>query len=398
MNEHGGSTTPSARLVIHAVGARPNLVKMASVIEALRKAPSIRQVVAHTGQHYDRALSEDVAADLGFPEPDFRLGIGSGTHAEQTARTMVAFERVLMDLRPSLVVVAGDVNATLACSLAAAKLGVPIAHIESGLRSRDRSMPEEINRLLTDHLSDFLFVHCSEARSNLLAEGCRDERIHQVGNTMIDSLRRCEARARARRAWEGVGVTAGDYVLVTLHRPANVDRPDRLAAIVAELAALATTYPVVFPVHPRTRERFEKGGQTALLERAGVRLLEPVGYLDFLSLESEAGAVLTDSGGVQEETSALGVPCFTFRPNTERPITISQGTNTLLGDEPAAIRRVRPGERAEKTIPLWDGRAGERVAAVLAQALIGQMHEHGRAGHGSARDDSPQASEETTLE
>ncbi|MHB8059232.1 MAG: non-hydrolyzing UDP-N-acetylglucosamine 2-epimerase [Gaiellaceae bacterium] len=366
------SSPPSPPLVVHAVGARPNFVKMAPVIRALEKAPGIRQVVVHTGQHYDRNLSDDIVADLGLPEPKLNLGIGSGTHAEQTGRTMIAFERVLLDLRPSLVVVAGDVNATLACSLAAAKLGVPIAHVESGLRSHDWTMPEEINRTITDRLSRFLFIHSPEAREHLLEEGCGEERIHYVGNTMIDSLRRLEPRARERRAWEKIGVAPNGYILITLHRPSNVDEPTRLAAIVDELVRLSERAPVVFPVHPRTRSKLDVDGELARLEQAGARVLEPLGYLDFLSLETEASAIVTDSGGVQEEASALGIPCFTLRPNTERPITISQGTNTLLGDDPAELRRVDFARRPLPAIPLWDGHAGERIAAVLEQALSGE--------------------------
>ncbi len=359
---------------MHAVGARPNFVKMAPVIRALETAPGIKQVVVHTGQHYDRKLSDDIAADLGFPEPDIMLGIGSGTHAEQTGRTMIALEPVLRELEPSLVVVAGDVNATLACSLAAAKLGIPVAHVEAGLRSRDWTMPEEINRVVTDRLSTLLFTHSPEARENLLSEGCEGERIHYVGNTMIDSLRRLESSARARRMWEEIGVGAGGYVLVTLHRPSNVDSPERLAAIGAELVRMCEHAPVVFPVHPRTRARLGDG--LAKLEQAGAYVLEPIGYLDFLSLEAEAGAILTDSGGVQEEASALGVPCFTLRPNTERPITVSQGTNTLLGDDPAAIRLVRLLERSSPAIPLWDGHAGERVAEVIGDVLDRGFRDH----------------------
>jgi UDP-N-acetylglucosamine 2-epimerase (non-hydrolysing) len=362
-------THPPEIVVVYAVGARPNIVKVAPVLSALDGRKGFKQIVVHTGQHYDSELFGDIVADLDFPRPDISLGIGSGSHAQQVGRTLMAFEEVLETVRPSLVVVAGDVNATLACSLAAAKLGVPIAHIESGLRSRDRTMPEEINRVLTDHLSDFLFIHSPDARENLLAEGCPAEKIHYVGNTMIDSLRRLEGKARAQKAWEQVGVEAGEYVLVTLHRPSNVDQPDCLAAIVDELLVLSQRAPVIFPVHPRTRERLRDSGRLEQLERSGVHLLGPVRYLDFLSLETEAGAILTDSGGVQEEASALGIPCFTLRPNTERPITISQGTNTLLGDDPEAIRRVRLLQRSSPAIPFWDGHAGARVAEVIETTL-----------------------------
>lgn len=357
--------------VVFVVGARPNFVKTMPVVEALRAYDGIRSLVVHTGQHYDRALSQDVLDDLGFPAPDRFLGVGSGTHAEQTAGTLVAVERVLVEVEPALVVVSGDVNATLAAALAAAKLGLPVAHVESGLRSRDWAMPEEINRVLTDRLSDLLFTHSPEARENLVGEGIAAERIHEVGNTMIDSLRRLERPARERAAWEQLGLEESAYVLVTLHRPSNVDEPERLAAVARGLAELAGSAPVVFPVHPRTAARLDTEGLRDVLDGAGVVCLEPLGYLEFLSLEAGAGAVLTDSGGIQEETSALGIPCFTLRANTERPVTISLGTNTLLGDDPTAIASARPSVRppAPAEIPGWDGRAGERAARIVAELL-----------------------------
>jgi UDP-N-acetylglucosamine 2-epimerase (non-hydrolysing) len=363
--------------VVFAVGARPNFVKMAPVIEASRRRGLFRQVVVHTGQHYDERLSAEIIDDLGFPKPDRFLGIGSGSHGEQTGFTLVAFERVLLEDPPELVVVSGDVNATLACALAAAKLGVPVAHVESGLRSRDWSMPEEQNRVLTDRLSDFLFTHSPEAGENLLAEGIPRDRIHYVGNTMIDTLRRLEREARRRAAWAGLGAPEGGYALVTLHRPSNVDAEDRLGAIVSALVELGGRIPVVFPIHPRTRARLAAGDGLARLEDAGVVCLDPLGYLDFLSLECGAGLIVTDSGGVQEEAAALGVPCYTLRANTERPITISQGTNTLIGEDPAAISRVRLAEEAPapRAIPLWDGKAAERVADVLETALASSAEE-----------------------
>jgi UDP-N-acetylglucosamine 2-epimerase (non-hydrolysing) len=362
--------------IVHVVGARPNYMKMLPVIDGLTGRPGLGQLVVHTGQHYDPALSGAVLADLGFPEPDRHLGVGSGSHAEQTGRTLVEVERVLVAEGPDLVVVSGDVNATLAGALAAAKLGIPVAHVESGLRSRDWSMPEEINRVLTDRLSGLLFTHSPEARDNLLAEGIDAERIHEVGNTMIDSLRRLEARARGLTAWGALGLEPRHYVLVTLHRPSNVDGAERLEAVVNGLAELAERSPVVFPVHPRTRARLEATGLARRLEHAGVRVRDPLGYLEFLSFEAEAGAVLTDSGGIQEETAALGVPCFTLRANTERPVTLTLGTNTLLGADPAAIRRVEiPAEPpAPASIPGWDGRAGERAADAIA-AFLGVGHE-----------------------
>ena len=357
--------------VVFAVGARPNFVKMAPVVDAVGRRGLFRRLVVHTGQHYDERLSAEILDDLGFPRPDRFLGIGSGTHAEQTGFTLVAFERVLLEERPGLVVVSGDVNATLACALGAAKLGIPVAHVESGLRSRDWTMPEEQNRVLTDRLSDFLFTHSPDANENLAAEGIPAERIHFVGNTMIDTLRRLEGKARARAAWSRLGAEEGAYALVTLHRPSNVDSQGRLRAIVDALVGLGARTGVLFPVHPRTRARLASGDGLDRLERAGVRCLEPLGYLDFLSLECGAGLIVTDSGGVQEETTALGVPCYTFRSSTERPITITQGTNTLIGDDPAAIAAIPVGGNppVPRAVPLWDGHAAERVADVVADAF-----------------------------
>ena len=349
------------------VGARPNFVKMAPIIEALARRDHIRQYVVHTGQHYDERMSDEMLADLQFPEPDAFLGVGSGTHGDQTGRVLIAFEEVLLARRPDVVVVGGDVNSTLACALAAAKLGIPVAHVEAGLRSGDWTMPEEVNRVLTDRLSHFLFTHSPEAEENLTSEGIAPERIHYVGNTMIDSLRQFEVPARERKTWRGLGLAEREYVLITLHRPSNVDDPARLNPLVDGLCRLARRTPSVFPIHPRTRLRLQQAGRLEELEAAGVRCIEPVGYLDFLSLEIGSGALLTDSGGVQEETSALGIPCYTLRPNTERPVTISQGTNVLLGDDPGAIERVVPSARppAPCLIPLWDGRSGERIADCL---------------------------------
>jgi UDP-N-acetylglucosamine 2-epimerase (non-hydrolysing) len=365
--------TPDARLsdgrstIVHVVGARPNFVKMAPVIAALEQRGAFRQVVVHTGQHYDSKMSDEVLADLDFPDVDVFLGVGSGTHGVQTAKVLSEFEKVLIEVEPEVVVVAGDVNSTLACALAASKLGIAIAHIEAGLRSFDWSMPEEVNRVLTDRLSDLLFTHSPEATDNLEAEGIGRDRVHHVGNTMIDSLRRCEKRARGIAAWETVGMSERAYVLVTLHRPSNVDDPVRLAAIVQGLESLAAHSPVVFPIHPRTRARLAQDGGLSRLEAAGVACIEPVAYLEFLSLQAGAGAIVTDSGGVQEEASALGVSCFTFRPNTERPITLTHGSNVLLGEDPAEIADIRPVAHPPTpcAIPMWDGHAGRRVADIL---------------------------------
>lgn len=356
-----------AELVIHVVGARPNFVKMAPLIEALSQRGVHRQYVVHTGQHYDRKMSDEILADLGFPTPDCSLGVGSGTHGEQTGKVLMAFEKILLEQRPAVVVVAGDVNSTLACALAASKLGIPVAHLEAGLRSGDWTMPEEINRVLTDRLSDILLTHSPEAATNLEAEGVDGSRVRYVGNTMIDSLRRFEARARDRAAWLSHGVEQGEYVLVTLHRPSNVDEPRRLSDIVSALEAVGRDAPILFPVHPRTRARLCDADLLSRLEAAGVRCIDPVGYLDFLSLQAGAGAVVTDSGGVQEETAALGIDCYTLRANTERPVTITHGTNELLGDTPSALLGVRVSGRPPTpcAIPLWDGHAAERAADAL---------------------------------
>jgi UDP-N-acetylglucosamine 2-epimerase (non-hydrolysing) len=357
--------------VVHVVGARPNFVKMAPVIAALDERADVRQRIVHTGQHYDERMSAEMLSDLEFPQPDVFLSVGSGSHGVQTARVLEGFERVLMEEPPVLVCVGGDVNSTLAAALAASKLGIPIAHIEAGLRSFDWTMPEEVNRVLTDRLSHLLFTHSPEAAANLAAEGIDQDRVRFVGNTMVDSLRRFEARAEARRPWEACSVDRGEYVLVTLHRPCNVDEGGQLRRVVAALRALGRRVPVLFPVHPRTTERLHAEGLLFGLEHSGVRCMEPLGYLDFLGLETGAGAIVTDSGGVQEEASVLGVPCYTLRPNTERPVTITQGTNTLLGEDPRLIASIRPRalERRPALIEGWDGRAGERAADIIASTL-----------------------------
>ena len=355
--------------ITYGVGARPNFIKTAPVIEAIRRRPAFSQSIVHTGQHYDPALSEDILEDLGFPHPDRFLGVGSGTHAEQTGRVLIEFERVLLEDTPDLVVVSGDVNSTLGCALASAKLGIPVAHIEAGLRSFDWTMPEEINRVVTDRLSQYLFTHSPEAATNLAAEGIDGDRVHYVGNTMIDSLRRLAPAAHAREAWKGLRLPEYGYVLVTLHRPRNVDDPARVTAVADALIRLAGRAPVVFPVHPRTRSRLAGSGDLDRLADAGVRCLEPAGYLDFLSLQRGAGAVLTDSGGIQEEASVIGVPCYTLRRSTERPITVERGTNVLLGEDLSALAQVECSDvRTPAAIPLWDGHAGERVAVVLEEA------------------------------
>ena len=346
--------------VCFVVGARPNFMKTAPVLQAL--PGDLETLLVHTGQHYDPEMSDVFLAELGLPKPDVFLGVGSGSHAAQTAKALVGIERVLVEHRPALTVVAGDVNSTLAGALAAVKLRIAVAHIESGLRSFDPEMPEEHNRKLTDHLSDVLLTHSQNANDNLRREGIEDG-VHLVGNTMIDSLLAHVEAARAHAPWERFALEPRGYGLVTLHRPALVDDPEVLATAVDALEELARTAPLVFPVHPRTR-----------LPRTpeNVVVTEPLGYLDFLGLEAEAQFILTDSGGIQEETSVLGVPCFTLRDNTERPVTVDLGTNAVLGLRPeriADIPELLADTRPPQPIPLWDGHAGERAAAALAEFL-----------------------------
>jgi UDP-N-acetylglucosamine 2-epimerase (non-hydrolysing) len=361
----------SADLLV-VVGARPNFVKVAPILHAL-KATSVQAQLMHTGQHYDYALGESFLDKLHFPEADFRLGVGSSTHAKQTAAVMVGCEEVLSKQPFDAVLVPGDVNSTLGAALAAAKLGCPVIHLEAGLRSGDPSMPEEINRVLTDRLSALLLCHCEDAVKNLAAEGVRGEKVQLVGNTMIDSLLRLRDSQRSLRTLSELSLQTGRYTLVTLHRPATVDNRERLREALEVLEELTEEITVVFPVHPRTRARIENDG-ISVSDR--LMLLEPLDYLQFIDLESRARLVITDSGGVQEETSALGIPCITYRANTERPVTITLGTNELVGVDPNALRaacRVRldtppPDELA--SIPLWDGAAGPRAAAAIEDFLL----------------------------
>lgn len=357
--------------IVSVVGTRPNFVKMAPVIAELRRRqPGEQHLIVHTGQHYDRLMSSIFLDELGMPEPDYMLGAGSGGHAEQTGRVMERLEPILQAERPDVVIVPGDVNSTLAAALVAAKLQIPIAHVEAGLRSFDRSMPEEVNRLLTDRVSDYLFIHSRDAADNLEREGIPGECVHFVGNTMIDTLVALRPRFEKIRAAERLGLVPGRFLLVTLHRPALVDGP-LLEEVMNQLGRVAEEIPVLFPAHPRTL-----GNLAGAELHPRIKLSPPIGYMDFLSLEAGAGAVLTDSGGVQEETTYLNVPCFTLRANTERPVTVAAGTNTVLGLEPERIadipaalhaHRARPGGPPEG----WDGHAAERLADVLVgpQAL-----------------------------
>lgn len=360
--------------IILVAGARPNFMKVAPVLRALRRREGApRAALIHTGQHYDSGLSEIFFEELGIPAPDVHLNVGSGTHGAQTARVLSAFEEYLLAVtpRPCGVVVVGDVNSTMAATLGAVKLGIPVAHVEAGLRSRDRTMPEEINRVVTDAIADLLLVSEPSGEENLRHEGVPPERIRLVGNVMIDTLAHELPAARALDMPARFGLAAAGFALVTLHRPSNVDGRERLEALVHFLDRFAARLPVVFPAHPRTRARLQSFG---LLERAsaihGLQLREPLGYRENLSLMSQTRLVITDSGGIQEETSFLGIPCLTLRPNTERPITVTLGTNTVVGEDlgraEALVEVILSGRyKGGHPIPLWDGHAAERVVDAL---------------------------------
>jgi UDP-N-acetylglucosamine 2-epimerase (non-hydrolysing) len=352
-------------------GARPNFMKIAPIMAAFASRHASRNgftcTLVHTGQHYGRNMSDDFFGELGIPQPEINLAVGSGSHAEQTARIMIAFERVCLDLKPDWVVVVGDVNSTLACSITAKKLGIKVAHVEAGLRSRDMSMPEEINRLCTDAISDLMFTTEQGANDNLLREGIPSARIEFVGNTMIDTLLRHIVRARGTPLPEGL--EEREYAVVTLHRPSNVDSPDALGPLFRTLQQISRSIPVVFPVHPRTRRNLESFGLLASLPD-GIRLIDPLTYLPFIGLVARSRMVLTDSGGIQEETTVLGIPCITIRENTERPVTCSIGTNILVGTDTARILqaayRVLSNSVGPTAIPAkWDGQAAERIVSRL---------------------------------
>jgi UDP-N-acetylglucosamine 2-epimerase (non-hydrolysing) len=363
---------PARKLVAHIVGARPNYMKVAPVYAALERSGLVEQRLIHTGQHYDAAVKDVFFAELPLPKPHVQLEVRSGMHGEQTARALDGLERVLVDMRPDLVLVPGDVNSTLAGALAAVKLHIPVCHLEAGLRSFDWAMPEEHNRKVADHLASLLLTHSDDANENLAREGIESDRIAFVGNTMIDTLLANVERARALETCRELGLEPGGYVLVTLHRPSLVDDPELLARTMRALESVAERIPVLFPVHPRTRQRLATLG---LVEHTRVRLATPESYRRFLSLQADAAAVVTDSGGVQEETTALGVPCFTLRDNTERPVTLTHGSNVLLGLAPERLveipdRLSANGHRHDRRPPLWDGRAGERAARAI-EARVG---------------------------
>jgi UDP-N-acetylglucosamine 2-epimerase (non-hydrolysing) len=360
--------------ILAVAGARPNFMKIAPLMRELGRRERFGVYLVHTGQHYDAAMSESFFRDLGIPEPDANLGVGSGSHGEQTGEVLIKIEKILMEQQPDAVLVVGDVNSTLAATIAAVKLHIPVGHVEAGLRSGDREMPEEINRILTDAVSQWLFTTEAAGHENLVAEGVDPERIHMVGNVMIDTLLANLEKARSLTTLDDLALTPGGYALLTLHRPSNVDDPTNLKALFRALEEIHREVPILFPVHPRTSAAIER-----LLDGAApkLRLVEPLGYLDFLRLMADARLVITDSGGIQEETTALGVSCLTLRENTERPVTVSEGTNTIVGVDPEAIlaeaRRVLAGKGKPGCIPkFWDGRAAERIVDVLEKDLGGR--------------------------
>lgn len=363
--------------VIIVAGARPNFMKIAPIVAAMKRRPAeFQTLILHTGQHYDDAMSDAFFRELELPAPDVFLGVGSGTHAAQTAAVMAAFEPVVMKEKPDWVVVVGDVNSTLACALVSAKLQVKVAHVEAGLRSRDRSMPEEINRLLTDQIADLLLTPSRDGDANLRAEGIPEARIKFVGNIMIDSLMTQLARARNSNVLAMLQLEEEEYGVLTLHRPSNVDATNAFVRILDALAQIAQRLPIVFPAHPRTRKMISELGLRDRVDSIRkLRLIEPVGYLDFLRLMSSARLVLTDSGGIQEETTVLGIPCITLRENTERPITVEMGTNTIAGTDTRKIVAAatqaldNPSDKSNLRIPpLWDGHAADRILDALLDA------------------------------
>ncbi len=366
------------KLIYLIAGARPNFMKIAPLHRRLREVPGLDVQIVHTGQHYDRAMSDVFFEQLGLPAPDVNLEVGSAPHGAQTGRVLERFEALVVEHQPAAVVVVGDVNSTLACALAASKIAYPdgsrplVAHVEAGLRSRDWSMPEEINRVLTDTIADVLFTTEDDARVNLAAEGIAERKIHFVGNVMIDCLVEAWPRIEPKQHWKAFGLERGAYGLVTLHRPSNVDRDETLVPLIKALQQIAERLPLVFPAHPRTRARLQAAG---LEPHGALHIVEPLGYLEFLSLLSGARIMLTDSGGIQEETTFLRVPCLTLRDNTERPITMTHGTNTLVGSRPANLAEMAFSRMADSNVPqdlppLWDGRAAERIARILAELLL----------------------------
>jgi len=352
-------------------GARPNFMKIAPLYEVMKNSARLQPVIVHTGQHYDKNMSQVFFRELGLPKPHIYLGVGSGSHAVQTAKIMVEFEKVCLKKKPAMVLVVGDVNSTLACSVVSSKLLIPIAHIEAGLRSFDRAMPEEINRIVTDSLSDYLFTTCRDANRNLEKEGVKRNKIFFAGNVMIDSLGRFIKEAEKRKTFRKFSLKDGEYALLTLHRPSNVDDKATLEKILKTMAKISMKTKIIFPAHPRTKKQIEKYKLKKYLRVGNIEVIEPVGYLDALNLMKHSRFVLTDSGGMQEETTVLGVPCITMRENTERPITVTQGTSTLVGNNPAkitrAVNQILNGKYKKGRVPeLWDGKSARRIAKILS--------------------------------
>ncbi|CAN5594353.1 UDP-N-acetylglucosamine 2-epimerase (non-hydrolyzing) [soil metagenome] len=360
--------------ILNIVGARPNFMKIAPIIrEMQRRESEFLPLIVHTGQHYDEAMSDSFFVDLGIPKPDFHLEVGSASHAVQTAKIMMAFEPIVLAERPDWVLVVGDVNSTIACALVCAKLGVKVAHVEAGLRSRDRTMPEEINRILTDSISDLLLTTSQDADENLKHEGISADKIKFVGNVMIDSLFYNLEKSKQSKTRKDLGLVGKDYAVLTLHRPSNVDDEETLDGLLSALISISKEIPIIFPVHPRTKASIEYFGFPDAIDHSQIKTIEPLGYLDFMNLYSGAKLVLTDSGGLQEETTALGIPCLTLRENTERPITIELGTNQLVGTNPNKIKQAafeileNTSKKATKIPPLWDGQAAERICDTLLE-------------------------------
>jgi UDP-N-acetylglucosamine 2-epimerase (non-hydrolysing) len=358
--------------VLNIVGARPNFMKIAPIYaEMKRRNSEFLPMIVHTGQHYDAAMSDSFFIDLGMPKPDVHLNVGSASHAVQTAKIMMEFEPIVLEHKPDWVLVVGDVNSTIACTLVCAKLGIKVAHVEAGLRSFDRTMPEEINRILTDSISDLLLTPSPDGNENLKKEGIADEKVKLVGNVMIDSLLRNLKIAESSIIREELNLTENKYAVMTLHRPSNVDDKETFSGLLEALLEISEKLPIIFPAHPRTRGKIEEFGFSEQVEKSNIKLIEPLGYLDFMRLYSGAKLVLTDSGGLQEETTALGIPCLTLRENTERPITIEMGTNILVGTNPDKIKQTtfdvlaKNSKTDAKIPPLWDGKTAERICDAL---------------------------------
>jgi UDP-N-acetylglucosamine 2-epimerase (non-hydrolysing) len=369
--------------IINVVGARPNFMKIAPIMKAMRKYKDIQAVLVHTGQHYDDNMSTIFFKDLGLPTPDIYLGVGSTSHAQQTAKIMVEFEEIILSQKPDMVLVVGDVNSTLACALTAVKMNIPIGHVEAGLRSFDRTMPEEINRILTDSISDYLFTTCKDANENLIKEGISKDKIYFVGNTMVDSLLQNKVKAKNSNIFKtfnnGINENS-EYGLLTLHRPSNVDDNISFSRIILALKKITKKIKIIFPCHPRTKKQIERLGLSKnIMNLSGLFIIEPTSYLDFMKLMMHAKVVLTDSGGIQEETTALGIPCLTLRKNTERPITVTQGTNLIVGDSLKEITTIidtilNGKSKRGKTLQLWDGKTAERIVEIISKKQCGEHY------------------------